>query len=137
MRAEGGNGSPGARLTVHGSRSAKFEFDAMRNSQTRPARFDASIAERRGSVEISRVVQVSAGVGAFDYDVAKGFADVRPPAPFSGEATYRRAPGERPTWRGDLSVDFPGRPNVRLTGAGTRAGMHRAVLNPSHPFRPR
>jgi hypothetical protein len=137
-RSEGiGGHSPGARLTVRGTRSSGIEFGAMKNSQTRPARFGASISERRGAVHISRLVQVTAGVGAFDYDVAQGFAEVRPPAPFSGEATYRRAPGKRPVWRGDLSVDFPGRPNVRLTGTGTRAGMHRAVLNPSHPFRPR
>ena len=131
-----GGRSPGARLTVHGSRSPEFEFDAMKNSRTRPAMFAASISERRGAVHISRLVQVTAGSGAFDYDVAKGFGDVNPPAPFSGEATYDRVPGRRPIWRGDLSVNFPGRPNVRLTGTGTRAGMHRAVLNPSHPFRP-
>jgi hypothetical protein len=138
LRSEGRGGhSPGARLTVHRARSPRFEFGAMKNSPTRPARFGASIEERRGSLHISRIVQVTAGIGAFDYDVANGFASVRPPAPFSGEATYRRAPGMRPTWRGDLRVNFPGRPNVNLTGAGTRAGMHRAVLNPSHPFRPR
>ncbi len=130
-----GGHSPGARLTVHRARNPRFEFDAMKNSQTRPARFGASIEERRGSLEISRIVQVTAGAGAFDYDVAKGIAGVRPPTPFSGEATYRRTSGKRITWRGDLTVDFPGRPNVSLTGAGTRAGMHRAVLNPSHPFR--
>jgi hypothetical protein len=137
-RSEGTGGhSPGAQLTARSTGSSRIAFGAMKNSPTRPARFGAAIEERRGSVRISRFVQVTAGAGAFDYDVAQGFASVRPPPPFSGEATYRRARGKRPTWQGDLMVDFPGRPHVRLTGAGTRAGMHRAVLNPSHPFRPR
>jgi hypothetical protein len=135
-RSEGTGGhSPGALLTVRRSQSPRFDFEAMKNSQTRPARFGASIEERRGSMRISRIVQVTAGASAFDYDVAGGFADVRPPAPFSGGATYDRSDKGRVTWRGDLTVDFPGRANVSLTGAGARAGMHRAVLNPSHPFR--
>lgn len=130
-----GGHSPGALLSVRHNQSPRFEFLAMKNSPTRPARFVASIQERRGSLGISRTVEASAGPGAFDFDVPGGFAKVGPPAPFAGEATYRRPPGKRARWHGDLTVDFPGRSNVRLTGNGTKAGMRRAVLNPSHPFR--
>jgi len=137
-RSEGTGGhSPGARLTVDRQRSPRFSFEAMKNSPTRPARFTASIREVRGSMRISRLIETTSGSGTFDFDVAEGFAHISPPAPFSGEATYLRPPDRRASWHGGLTVDFPGRPNVRLTGAGTRAGMHRAVLNPSHPFRPR
>jgi hypothetical protein len=130
-----GGHSPGALLTVRRKQGPRFEFLAMKNSQTRPARFAASIQERRGSLGISRTVEASAAPGAFDFDVPGGFAKVNPPAPFAGEATYHRAPGKQARWHGDLTVDFPGRSNVRLTGTGTQAGMRRAVLNPSHPFR--
>jgi hypothetical protein len=133
--SEGSGGhSPGARLTVRHQQSPKFEFGAFKNSPTRPAKFDASVEERRGPLQIFRAVEASAGPGAFDFDVPEGFGRVDPPAPFSGEATYLRSPNKRVSWHGDLTVDFPGRSDVRLTGAGTRAGMHRAVVNPGHPF---
>lgn len=136
--SEGSGGhSPGARLTVHRNGTSGLEFEAMKNSPTRPARFSASIGERRGPLQISRIVETSAAPGAFDFDVPEGFAHVQPPIPFSGEATYLRPSDKRISWRGNLKVDFPGRSNVSLTGAGIRAGLHRAVLNPGHPFRVR
>lgn len=130
-----GGHSPGALLRVHHRGSARFGFEARKNSPSRVARFDASIDERRGPLAITRAVGVEAGPATFDYDVPGGSATVAPPAPFDGTAFYRRAPGGRVTWRGSLSVDFPGRAGVRLTGAGTRASLERAVQNPSHPFR--
>lgn len=134
-RSEGiGGHSPGARLTVKHRGRRRFEFTAMKNSPTRPARFAASIEERRGALRISRSVEATAAPGAFDFDIPSGRAEVRPPGPFSGAATYRRPRGGRARWHGDLSVDFPGRRGVRLTAPGTHASLIRAVLNPSHPF---
>ena len=104
----------------------------MTNSPSRPVRFGASIRERRGDLKIDR----SVGHGCprtFDFDVPSGKARVRPPRPFAGTATYRRPPGGRPRWRGDLSVDFPGRSDIRLTGPGTRASLIRAVLQSRPP----
>ena len=44
-------------------------------------------------------------------------ATVAPPAPFSGTATFTADPGKQTgSWLGDLSVSFPGRPDVRLAG---------------------
>jgi hypothetical protein len=83
---------------------------------------------------IDRGVTVEAKPAAFDFDVPAGIATVAPPAPFDGEATYDRT-RQGATWHGDLTVDFPGRAGVSLTGAGTRASLVRAVQNPSHPFR--
>jgi hypothetical protein len=99
------------------------------------ARFSASISERRGQLSIERAVETEAKPAAFDYDVAAGVATVTPPAPFDGEATYSRTPKGGASWHGNLSVDFPGRAGVPLTGPGTRASLVRAVQNPSHPFR--
>jgi hypothetical protein len=130
-----GGHAPGARLTADGKGRAGVEFSAFKNSPIRPARFSASIEERRGRMEISRGVGVMAAPGAFAFDVPAGVASVEPPAPFSGRAEYSRHAGGRSTWAGDLSVDFPGRPDVPLTGTATRVSLERAVLNPSHPFR--
>ena len=136
VRSEGfGGHSPGALLKVRRPASARIGFEARKNSPSRVARFSASIDERRGPLAVTRAVAAEAGPVAFDYDVPGGTAMVAPPAPFDGTAFYRRAPGGRVTWHGNLSVDFPGRAGVRLTGAGTRAGLVRAVQNPAHPFR--
>jgi hypothetical protein len=130
-----GGHSPGARLTVKHGGSRRFEFSAMKNSPTRPARLTASVSEKRGGLFISRGVEITAGPDAFDFDVPAGTARVSPPEPFTGQASYVRPRGRRSSWLGDLRVDFPGRSNVRLTGPGTRANLMRAVLNPGHPFR--
>ena len=133
--SEGAGGhSPGARLTARRLGASGFWFRAMTNSPNRPVRFVASVKERRGDLRTERSVTATAAPRAFAFDVSSGEARVRPPRPFAGVATYRRRPGGRARWRGDLSVDFPGRPDVRLTGPATRASLIRAVLNPGHPF---
>jgi hypothetical protein len=48
---------------------------------------------------------------------------LRPPAPFSGSATFRRHKAKPPTWTGDLRIDLPGFGPVRLAGPGTHASM--------------
>ena len=48
---------------------------------------------------------------------------LKPPAPFSGSATFRRHPKKQPTWTGDLKIALPGFGQVRLAGPGTRASM--------------
>lgn len=132
-----GGHSPGARLTVSHRGGRRFKFSAMKNSPTRPARFNASVSERRGGLLIFRGVEATGAAGSFDFDVPSGTADVNPPEPFVGEASYFRPSNKKVRWQGDLSVDLPGRANMRLTGPGTRASLIRAVLNPSHPFRVR
>jgi hypothetical protein len=129
----GGN-SPGARLTARSRGHAGFEFIAMKNSPSRPARFTATIEEKHGALEISRSVAVTGPPSAFEFDVSSGVATIRPPAPFSGRAEYRCRSSGGSSWRGDLMVDFPGRPNVSLSGDSTHASLERAVLNPGHPF---
>jgi hypothetical protein len=53
---------------------------------------------------------------------------VKPPAPFSGSATYRTPPKGPPTWTGDLKVELPGFGVVRLAGNGTRAVMCESAI---------
>jgi hypothetical protein len=130
-----GGDSPGAFLTAQPGGYPKVKFEAMKNSPSRPARFTASIAERRGRMEISRSAGAVAGPGAFVVDMPLGTATVEPPAPFAGVGMFSRSSAGRSIWHGDLTVDFPGDHDVALTGAGTRASLVRAVDNPSHPFR--
>lgn len=130
-----GGHSPGARLTVKAQGANGFEFTVMKNSPIRPAMFAVSTSERQGSLFISREIGIRASPGAFEFDVPAGTARIRPPAPFTGEASYRCTAGKSVVWKGNLSVDLPGRADVSLTGRGVRASLIRAVLNPGHVFR--
>lgn len=60
-----GGHSPGARLTARHRGARRVEFTAMKNSPTRPARFAASISERRADLWISRSVGVVAAPDSF------------------------------------------------------------------------
>jgi hypothetical protein len=134
--SEGSGGhSPGALLSARRRGGSSFEFEARKNGPSRNARFNAAIHERRGSLLIDRGVVAEAKPAAFDYDVPAGTATVSPPLPFEGEAVFQRGSDKSASWHGDLTVDFPGKANVRLTAPGTRASLVRAVQNPSHPFR--
>jgi hypothetical protein len=55
---------------------------------------------------------------------------LKPPAPFSGTATFRRHPAAAPTWTGDLKIDLPGFGGVRLAGPGTHAAMCEGLTCP-------
>jgi hypothetical protein len=83
----------------------------------------AAISESRGSVAIERSVNLAASSWAFRHRGVRS-ATVSPPAPFSGSATLSRK-GHESRWRGNLRVDFPGRPNVALTGKRVRAQLGR------------
>jgi len=125
---------PGALLTAKRRGRTSVEFEAMKNGPARRARFSASITEKRGSLAINRSVVVVARPSAFEFDIPAGTATVDPPAPFSGRAEYLRGRGGSSIWRGGLYVDFPGRPNVALTGAGRHTSLERAFMSPARTF---
>lgn len=129
-----GGHSPGARLVTRRRWSnGKLEFEATKNSPSRPSRFLASIEEKHAGMGIERSVSAVGGPGAFDFDVPAQTASLDPPTPFHGIARFHR-PGKLPGFlRGSLSVDFPGHSNVRL--GNSRGSLVRWVQNPSHPFR--
>lgn len=136
--SEGSGGhSPGARLTARrGFSGGKVELVARTNSPTRPSRFEASVSETRGALEILRSVRAVGPAAAFSFDVPKGEAVLAPPPPFAGTAEFTRRGSGPGRLLGTLAIDFPSASGVRLAGPGTRAGMIRHVDNPSHPFRP-
>lgn len=133
---EGAGGhAPGARLKMRRLwDSGRLEFEATKNSPTRPSRFRASIEEKRGGLGIEREVEAVAGSGAFVFDVPSQSAMLKPPSPFGGSALFHRKKGQMGRLKGHLVVDFPGRSNVTLSGV--EGSIQRWVQNPSHPFRP-
>jgi hypothetical protein len=130
-----GPGLPGAELRVRpiGSQSGP-SLSLIENDPRAPVRLEASIEERRGEISIERSTAMTAPRTAFDYDSPLRTATVRPPAPFSGEATFRRTAKTRNRWTGNLTVDLPGRSGVFLTGKGLRANLFHAWMKGSGPI---
>jgi hypothetical protein len=114
-----GGHSPGALLQLPRRwAGGRLQLEATKNSATRPSRFRALIVEGRDGVAIERQVEATAGSGAFEFDVPHQTALLKPPSPFNGFARFQRKQGRVGRLKGNLVVDFPGRSNVPLSGAG-------------------
>ncbi len=119
-----GVGLPGARIRLlAGSGHHRLRLQVNKNWPGAGAVFEAEITEERHLIEITRTVSGRAGSNAFDYDPQLRTATVDPPAPFSGQAIFRRNAIPANRWSGDLAVDFPGRSGVPLVGAGVSATL--------------
>jgi hypothetical protein len=112
-----GRGLPGARLRAfsrHGERRLSLQLN--KNRPHRPMFFEATLREVRDRIRIERTVSGRQPAAAFEYDPLLRAARVDPSAPFSGIANFRRDAAPANLWTGTLSVDFPGKANVPLTG---------------------
>jgi len=78
--------------------------------------FFAESSESHGGLAIIRYAFADGGSGRFEVDDTLASATVRPPAPFHGSAAYSAAADGSRTWRGSLSVNFPGAPRTPLVG---------------------
>lgn len=88
----------------------------------------ATQVERREGLAIARGVQLAAGSGAFRWNLAKGTATLRPPAPFTGSATFTRHGNDgHGTWKGSLGMPIFGGEPVELAGGKFRAFIHKGV----------
>jgi hypothetical protein len=102
-------------------------FDEGRRGPHKVA-FFATLAEKREGMVVARGVQLTAGSGAFNWNLEKGTATVRPPAPFTGSATFIRHGQDGPgAWRGSLGMPILGGEPVKLAGREFRAFIHKGV----------
>jgi hypothetical protein len=89
---------------------------------------DAFLGEKREGMSVARGVQLTAGSGAFRWDLKKGTATLRPPKPFTGSATFtRRSKGRPGTWKGSLTMPILGGDPVRLAGTEFHAVFHKGL----------
>jgi len=122
-----GAGIPGARLRV--SRKRGPELQINQNHPGAPVRYEAQITESHPGLTIHRSTGGHLPGGAFKFDPTLTRATFGPGAPFTGSAAYRGfAPSRgthvaQGTWRGNLTVDFPGHTAVPLTGPGFKAAI--------------
>lgn len=85
--------------------------------------FSARVEERTPEgVTVVRHAQAGAPTTAFDFDPSLAWAEVTPPAPFSGRGRFAARAGAR--WAGSLRVTFPGL-SVPLTGPNFRSRLER------------
>lgn len=130
-----GPGLPGAELRVRGPRKSSLpSMTVVENDPRAPVQLEANVGEQRGEISIERGIRVKAPRTAFDYDGKLRTAVLEPPAPFAGKARFRRLGSHRSRWRGDLTVDLPGRSDVHLTGGRLRASLFRARFKGSGPL---
>jgi hypothetical protein len=61
-----------------------------------------------GGIGVVRTAQATATGAAFDLDSERHSVTLRPPAPFSGQATFRSSSAAAPSWSGSLTAAFPG-----------------------------
>jgi len=90
--------------------------------------FDGFLVERREEMTVARGVELAAGRGAFRWNLKRGTATLRPPAPFAGSATFtRHGRNGHGIWRGSLSMPILGGEPVKLAGREFRAFIHKGV----------
>jgi hypothetical protein len=85
--------------------------------------------ERREGMEITRLTFAAAAASAFVFDYEAGTATLRPPQPFSGQATFRRRSHARDLWQSTIRVPLLGADSLRLSGPDSGA-----VLYPEYHF---
>jgi hypothetical protein len=113
----GGRGLPGARLRAFSGRhDSQLLLQLNKNRPHSPMLFEATLKEARDGIRIDRTVSGRQPAAAFEYDPLLRTATVQPSAPFSGVGSFRRGAAVANRWTGTLSVDFPGKANVPLTG---------------------
>ncbi len=110
----------------------RITFEASRISARVPgkkgtsfANFSVQAERHRGRIdEVSTTALLFEPGSAFKVPDITHLAQegvIKPPAPFSGSATYRRESPHSLSWTGDLSVELPGFGDVSLAGSQTTA----------------
>jgi hypothetical protein len=130
---------PGPHLNREGP-----HLKVVKNRSSARAHFEVGVSEETEGISIDRFTSLIAPPHSFDYDPQVQTAVVRPPAPFSGTAHFRRNAKSANRWSGDLTVDLPGKAGVKLTGgnlgvslAHARWKWHAEVANgPQRSSRP-
>lgn len=117
---------------IAGTRDAATKFEVSRSIESfeGESRSESLLIayklERRGRLSIAAgVVDFLVPAKSFvlpDAADPRAEALVSPPAPFSGSATYRAEGTAKPSWTGNLSVEFPALGRAALTGKAIAAG---------------
>jgi hypothetical protein len=122
-----GHGFPGVRLVVRDGGLHRVPLlQVNQNRPGGPLRIEANLEERQGDLIIDRTIEdLNLGSG-LHFDPRLRSATLSPPAPFSGSATFHRNAKPTNRWTGNLTLDFPGRADVPMTGRAFKATLAHA-----------
>lgn len=129
FRDEKGGGESATLAAVRRGFSSYFVAGvAHRHSGGKSIFLGAKIEIREG-MDIWRATEVRGPASAFDFDHAAGTAALRPPAPFSGHASFAARPRGRGLWRSTIRVPLLGANPIDTGGPGFRV-----TLRPEYQF---
>jgi hypothetical protein len=116
---------PGARLDVErrNDERPRLEFDAVQRRPGAKTLLSIEVEEDRGELDIYRAISTWASPDVLRFDPQLRTAALRPPAPYAGFGRFRSSAPLARQWTGNLTVDLPGRANVRLAGPGLWATL--------------
>lgn len=95
---------------------SQVAFSAVAFEREPVAEFVAFSFEHEQGMTITRSAFAPGSETNFAVAPDLNSATFTPPAPFSGSGTFHRVDAYESRWDGPLSVSFPGKPNVPLTG---------------------
>jgi hypothetical protein len=113
---------PGAELYVRNPALGP-EMSVSKSRPGAAAQISVVVLEYDNGIGIRRFTSRRIPAGGFVFDRHLRSATVRPPAPFSGVASFDRGKKAGQRWSGDLTVDMPGRADVPLIGSALRATL--------------
>lgn len=99
------------------------EMSVHKSRRNAAARISVGVSEFTNGIAIQRFTGLRVPAEDFTFDRRLRTATVRPPAPFSGTASFDRGKKAGQRWSGDLAIDMPGRADVPLTGSALRATL--------------
>ena len=92
-------------------------LSVVQNHRHGEVSFLAGMGERKGRVSVDFRAYASGRAKTLTFDGHFDSTAITPPPPFTGTGIYERIAKRKPgTWKGDLTVDFPGREDVPLAG---------------------
>jgi hypothetical protein len=114
-------------------RRASVNFQAYSSREVQDShRFIAQEDESVGEITIHRESDFyGAAPPAFVYDLRRGVAQVRPPAPYTGRASFSPRAHGRPRWTGSLEVPLLGGGTIPLTGPAFHVSLEDARRCPT------
>ncbi len=117
-RASAADGGPRPTYRFQASFRSRLlaEFFEATTDRAKQSMFFAEVDQTVGSLAIDRLAIAHGRARAFATDSALSFATISPTAPFDGTGSLTRDPTGSRLWNGSLTVDFPGAPDVPLTG---------------------
>jgi hypothetical protein len=119
-----GHDAYGARLVLRSpARHRSLFLQVNENHRNAPVLVEASLEERRTGMIVDRELLERYPASSFAFGPLLRSATLAPPSPFAGSATFRRFAKPANRWTGDLTIDFPGRADVPLSGDGFKATL--------------